>query len=194
MSNQKQLPQILAEEVVATSRLFTIQAQSLRFANGTEVVYERMVSRGHGAVLVVPMLDVETFLLIREYAAGMGRYELGFPKGKIDAGEDWAEASVRECMEEVGYRPEKVSLLDSVSLASGYMTHQTHIVLAEGLTPEVAEGDEPEPLEVIEWKVKDWQALLAHPEFSEGRAYAALLLLQRVFKYASKDLEIGEEL
>ncbi len=181
MSNHKQLPQILAEEVVATSRLFTIQAQSLRFANGTEVQYERMVSRGNGAVLVVPMLDVETFLLIREYAAGMGRYELGFPKGKIDAGEGWAEASVRECMEEVGYRPEKVSLLDAVSLASGYMTHQTHIVLAEGLTPEVAEGDEPEPLEVIEWKVKDWQALLDHPEFSEGRAYAALLLLQRVF-------------
>ncbi len=177
MAKGKDLPEILSETVVAQSRLFTVQAQRLRFQNGVEVVYERMLSKSQGAVLVVPMLDSETMLLIREYAAGMGRYELGFPKGKIDAGEDWAAASIRECMEEVGYRPEKVTLLDSVSLASGYMTHQTHIVLAEGLKPEFAEGDEPEPLEVVEWKLDNWQALLKHPEFSEGRAYAALLLL-----------------
>ena len=43
--------------------------------------------RGHGAVAVVPMLDAETVLLVREYAAGMHRYELGLVKGRIDAGE-----------------------------------------------------------------------------------------------------------
>lgn len=180
MSKTKELPEILSETVVAQSRLFTVQAQRLRFQNGVEVVYERMLSRSQGAVLVVPMLDSETMLLIREYAAGMGRYELSFPKGKIDAGEDWTAASVRECMEEVGYRPDKVSLLDSVSLASGYMTHQTHLVLAEALVPAEAEGDEPEPLEVVSWKLADWAALLAHPQFTEGRAYAALLKLLQV--------------
>ena len=44
-------------------------------------------SRGHGAVMVVPMLDADTVLLVREYAAGMHRYELGLVKGRIDAGE-----------------------------------------------------------------------------------------------------------
>lgn len=33
------------------------------------------------------MLDDETVLLVREYAAGMHRYELGLVKGRIDAGE-----------------------------------------------------------------------------------------------------------
>jgi len=176
-------PIILSEEIVAQSRLFTVQSQSLEFSNGTQVVYERLLGNPNGAVLIIPMLDDETMLLIREFGGGVGRYELGFPKGKIDPGETWREASIRESQEEVGYKPSNVQLLDSVSLAAGYMTHHTHIVMATGLTPQDAEGDEPEPLEVVPWKVRDWRKLLAHPDFSEGRAYAALILMLKELEH-----------
>jgi len=129
------------------------------------------------------MLDADTMLLIREFGGGVGRYELGFPKGKIDEGETWLEASIRESQEEIGQRPQQVKLLDSVTLAAGYMSHCTHIVLATGLTPQQAEGDEPEPLEIVPWKVRDWPALIAHPDFSEGRAYAALMLLLKELEH-----------
>ena len=62
-------------------------APDLEFSNGERRRFERLVSRGHGAVVVVPMLDDETVLLVREYAAGMHRYELGLVKGRIDVGE-----------------------------------------------------------------------------------------------------------
>ncbi len=177
-NTQKQpLPTVLSQDVVAKSRIFTVESQALEFSNGTRVVYERLLGNPLGAVLIIPMLDDDTMLLIREFCIGVGRYELGFPKGNIDAGESWKEASVRESQEEVGYLPQEVKLLDSVSLAAGYMTHQTHIVLATGLTPQEAEGDEPEPLQVVPWKLSNWQALLQHPDFSEGRAYAALMLV-----------------
>jgi ADP-ribose diphosphatase len=170
-------PIILAQNISAQSRNFTVQTQHLEFANGHRVVYERLLGSDAGAVLIIPLLDVDTMLLIREFAAGVGRYELGFPKGKIDAGETWKEAAIRESQEEVGHRPAQVKLLDSVSLAAGYMTHHTHIVLATELTPQTALGDEPEPLEVVPWKIDDWARLLQQPDFSEGRAYAALMLL-----------------
>lgn len=169
-------PVILAENIEAQSRIFTVQSQHLEFSNGTQVTYERLVSTSNGAVLIVPILNNE-MLLIREYGAGVGRYELGFPKGKIDPGEGWQEASIRESQEEVGYLPAEVKLLDAVSLAAGYMTHQTHIVMATGLSPKTAVGDEPEPLEVVPWPLENWQELLAHPDFTEGRAYAALMLV-----------------
>ncbi|MBW3551251.1 MAG: ADP compounds hydrolase NudE, partial [Proteobacteria bacterium] len=57
----------------------------LEFANGERRQYQRMHGRGHGAVVVVPMLDAETVLLVREYAAGVHRYELGLVKGRVDA-------------------------------------------------------------------------------------------------------------
>ncbi|MGE4503427.1 MAG: ADP compounds hydrolase NudE [Thiomicrospira sp.] len=174
--NAKKRPDILAEKIVLQSRIFTVQAQSLQFANGVQVEYERLLGHQDGAVLVVPMLDEETLLLIREYSAGVGRYELGFPKGKIDPGETWREAGARECCEEIGYRPAYLERLDCVTLAAGYMDHHTHLILAQNLTPERAQGDEPEPLEVVAWPLSAWQELIAHPDFSEGRAYAALFL------------------
>ena len=175
--SDKKTPTILAENIELQSRIFTVQSQQIVFANGTQVTYERLVGNPNGAVLIVPLMDDDHLLLIREYGAGVGRYELGFPKGKIDAGETWQQASLRESQEEVGYLPSEVKLLDSVSMAAGYMTHHTHIVLATGLQPSEAEGDEPEPLEVIKWPLAQWMDLLKHPDFSEGRAYAALMLL-----------------
>lgn len=173
----KKTPSILAENIAAQSRIFTVQSQDIEFSNGTQVTFERLLGSADGAVLIVPLLEDDYLLLIREYGAGVGRYELGFPKGKIDPGETWKEATIRESQEEISYFPAKVKLLDSVSLAAGYMTHLTHIVLATELTVQAAEGDEPEPLEVVKWHLSDWQQLLAHPDFSEGRAYAALMLL-----------------
>ena len=175
MKTQK-TPTILAEKLVAESRIFKVQALDIEYSNGTRVQFERLVASTHGAVLIVPIIN-EEMVLIREYSAGVQRYELGFPKGKIDAGETWAEAAVRESMEEVGFRPGQVKRLDSVTLAAGYMGHQIHIVLAQDLVPEAAVGDEPEPLEIIYWPIQNWKALLEHPEFTEGRAYAALMLL-----------------
>ena len=68
----------------------------LEFANGERRQYERLHGRGHGAVVVVPMLDDDTVLLVREYAAGVHRYELGLVKGRIDAGETPVQAADRE--------------------------------------------------------------------------------------------------
>ncbi|WP_319558524.1 ADP compounds hydrolase NudE [Thiomicrorhabdus sp.] len=181
----KKTPLILSENITAQSRIFTVQSQQLEFSNGVQVTYERLLGSPEGAVLIVPVTDDGEILLIREYGAGVGRYELGFPKGKVDPGETWQQASIRECQEEVGYLPSDVRLLDSVSLAAGYMTHLTHIILATGLQPQNAEGDEPEPLEVVPWRLQEWPRLLAHPEFTEGRAYAALLLLLKELQIQS---------
>ena len=54
-----------------------------------------------------------------------------------------------------------------------------HIVLAKDLYPKKLEGDEPEAIEVIPWKISNIDALLRHPEFHEARSIAALLLLER---------------
>ena len=37
-------------------------------------------------MMVVPVTEQGDLLLVREYAAGTERYELGFPKGLIDPG------------------------------------------------------------------------------------------------------------
>lgn len=177
-----QPPQILNTKTLAKTRIFEIQEIHYRFSNGHEYFYEKIAGRHIGAVMIIPMLDEHTFLLIREFAAAAGKYVLGFPKGAIDEGEDILNTANRELMEEAGYGANKLTHLAEWSLSPAYFNAAMHIVLAKDLYPQKMQGDEPEPIEVIPWKIKDISDLLVHPEFHESRSVAAVLLLERMCK------------
>ena len=178
-------PTILNRSIIAQSRLFCIESLDIRFSNVELRNYERL-ARGKpgGAVLIVPMLDAETVLLIREYSAGVHRYEVGLPKGKTDAGESFLEAANRELKEEVGYGARNLHHLSSLSLAPSYLEHVTEIVIAQDLYAEKLPGDEPEELDVIPWKLSNISELLATGECTEARSIAALFMTLEYFKTA----------
>jgi ADP-ribose diphosphatase len=172
----KEKPRIISSRTVASSRLFEVEQLDLEFSNGVTAEYERLCSRSHGAVLVVPMLDADTVLLIREYAAGVHRYELALPKGRIEADEDRHAAANRELMEEIGYGARRLRTLSRVSLAPGYLSHVTDIILAEDLYPQRLPGDEPEPLDVVPWSLARLDELLQRDDCTEARSIAALYM------------------
>ncbi len=169
-------PEILATRTVCRSRLFRIEQVDLRFSNGVQVQYERLQGSPRGAVLVVPMLDADTVLLVREYAVGVERYELGLPKGRVDGEETILETANRELMEEVGYGARRLRLLRTLTVAPGYLGHSIHVVVAEDLYPCRVPGDEPEQIQVVPWQLGRLEELLAREDFTEARSIAALLL------------------
>jgi ADP-ribose diphosphatase len=79
-------------------------------------------------------------------------------------------------MEEIGYGAHRIERLKSITLAPGYFSHSTHIVLARELYPQRLEGDEPEPIEVVPWPLAELERLIAHDECTEARSIAALYL------------------
>ncbi|MBD3815965.1 MAG: ADP compounds hydrolase NudE [Halothiobacillus sp.] len=172
----EQPPKICAVRPLVETRLFAVEAVDLVFANGTEVTFERLAAKGRGAVLVVPVLDDGRIVLIREYACGTERYELGLPKGRIDGDEPILDAANRELMEEAGFGAAKLTLLREVTSSPAYSAQRTHIVLATGLFPQRLPGDEPEPLEVVTWPLDDLDRLAFDGQCSEARSIAALYL------------------
>lgn len=178
MTTKKVLPQITARKQVAKSRLFAIEQIDLTFSNGEAREYERMSGTGRGAVMIVPMLDSHTMLLVREYCAGTHSYELGFPKGLIDAGESAAEAANRELKEEIGYGAESLTLLHKVAMAPAFFDAKMSIFMADELYAEKLLGDEPEALEIVPWSLANYRQLLQQPDFNEARSFAALLLVK----------------
>jgi ADP-ribose diphosphatase len=153
-----------------------VEELDLEFSNGERRRFHRLKPQGHGAVVVVPMIDDDTVLLVREYAAGVHRYELGLVKGRIDAGETPAQAADREMQEEAGYGAHRIDVLRSLSLAPTYMSHQSWLVVARDLYPQRLPGDEPEELEVVPWKLDTLDQLMLREDFSEGRSLAALFI------------------
>lgn len=179
-------PETLHREIVARSRLFRVEALDLRFSNGVEVKYERLTSSTSGAVIVVPMLDDDTVLLIREYAAGTERYELALPKGQVDAGETPLQAANRELQEEAGYGARKLTPLRSLTIAPTYMQHSTQIILAEDLYPQRLQGDEPEPIDVVPWSMARLSELVEREDCSEARSIAALYMVRERLRLRGK--------
>jgi ADP-ribose diphosphatase len=174
LASKKTLPEVLTREVF--TRESPMEKLGLRFSNGAQREFYRVLPNPHQAVMIVAMPDAHTVLITREYGCGLHRYELGLPRGRIDDGEAVLVAANRELQEEAGFAAGKLDYLRTLSLAPTYMAHEIHIVLARDLVASRLEGDEPEAIDVIHWPIAEIEALAVHPEFSEGRALGALLL------------------
>ena len=178
-------PIILKKTTIATTRIFHIESLDIQFSNGEIRNYERLARKTNGgAVLIVPMIDNETVLLIKEYSAGVHRYEIGLPKGKVDPDETFLDAANRELKEEIGFGARKLYHLSTFSLAPSYLEHTTEIIIAQDLYLDKLTGDEPEELEVIPWKINKINELVANEICTEARSIAALFMTLEYLKKA----------
>ena len=98
------------------------------------------------------------------------------PKGAIDLGESLRDTCNRELQEEIGYGAREFVFLKNLSLSPSYMKSGINVVLARDLYPSKLDGDEPEPLELVPWKLNNLSELFIREDFNEGRALAALTL------------------
>lgn len=176
----RQKPQIKSTRIVTKSRLFTIEDVDLLFSNGNEMTFQRIVSSGEAA-MVVPMTE-SGVLMVREYAAGTDRYELGFVKGRIDPGETPQEAAQRELKEEIGFGAEELTYIREMHGLPHYSDFSMHLFFASGLYPSELVGDEAEPLEQINYRFDELNTLLEHPEINDPRVLTGLLLLEKWLK------------
>ena len=120
--------------------------ESLLKCRKFEVVQQAFVARdGHkmarqfvvhpGAVVVLPLIDVDRCLLIRQVRHGIGRELWELPAGTLDVpGESPAEAAARELEEEVGYRAGRVERLCEFYTSPGILTELITAFVARDLT------------------------------------------------------------
>jgi ADP-ribose diphosphatase len=181
-------PEILSVTSVARSRLFHIEQVGLRFENGREVQFERLQSDSAGSVIIIPV-DGNDLLLIREYAVGTERYEMGFPKGSIDPGEEPLIAANRELREEIGMASKNIQLLRRIIVSPAYFNRTTSIVLAKDLSIDPLPGDEPEAIQQVRWPLERMWELLDNEDFVDGCNQLALYTLGHALKLFPPDVD-----
>lgn len=170
-------PEILKTETIFKSDHFHVEAVDLRFNNGEERRYERLVGDVQpAAVMIVPMIDEDTVVMIREYGVGVEDYQLTLPKGKLNLGEDILEGANRELKEEIGYGAGNLHILKTITNSPAYMQHTMTIVIAMGLYPEWLVGDEPEPILTERFNIADVNDLVAREDVTESRTITALYM------------------
>ena len=167
----------IQSERVYDGRLF--QVDLVDVPRGADGIRQYEIVRHPGAVVVVPVRDDGSILLIRNDRVAVGERLLEFPAGKLEPGEAPVVAAGRELEEETGYRAAEVDPIGTFYTSPGFASERMHAFVARGLQHV---GQRLEPGEMIEVQAVSRSAmleLLDGGEIRDGKTLAAALLWLR---------------
>ena len=121
---------------------FNVHGVSLAKRGGG--VLQREIVVPANAVVILPMLDGDTVVLIRNerFAVGQTLWEL--PAGTLESGEDPAKCAARELREETGYDASELTRLIEFYPSPGFCTELLTAFVAHGLNFRGQDLDETE--------------------------------------------------
>ena len=82
---------------------------------------------------ILPFLDPDTVLMIKQYRYVAKRVTWEMPTGGMHAGETRQEAAQRELAEEIGYRAGKLTWLSTLHTSKSVVDETAHLYLGEDL-------------------------------------------------------------
>ncbi len=141
--------QLLGERWLASGAFLRVARKHLVTPDGRGV--RREVIQHPGAVAVVPVID-DDLILISQYRVAVGTPLLEIPAGKRDQLDEPPEDTARrECGEEIGYRPGRLTLLHRFYTTPGFTDECIWLFLGEDLEATGLEphGVEEESAEVV---------------------------------------------
>ncbi len=137
----------LSSKTVYRGRLLHVLEDAVRLPDGKTAVREYI--RHPGAVMMVPLLDDQTVILVRQFRYAAGTHFIELPAGKIDAGEEPLDTAQRELAEECGYEAARWQHLATTRPCVGYSDERIELFLARDLRYVGHALDDEEFLEVL---------------------------------------------
>lgn len=128
-----------------------------------------------GAVGVLPFLDEDTVVLVRQYRYPVGEVTLEMPAGKLDKGEDVRTCVARELHEETGYTAKRVKPLLRYWPTPAFANEVLHLFTAEGLTAGQHHPDDDEFLEVVRMPFQKALGLVRSGKIKDSKTVIGLL-------------------
>ena len=152
----------------------TLREDAWRLPDGREVVYP-VLAVGI-TVGVLPFLDDQRVLLVRQYRHLQRELSWELPGGGARPGEDPLAAAQRELREEGGYRAERCVLLTRFYPSNAYLDETAYCYVATGLTPDPLPSDDDEFFErtIVPWS----QALRMALEGEITESFSKVAILQ----------------
>lgn len=166
---------IQKSERIFQGKVFDVRIDEVKKSTG-EVWRVDIVEHG-GAVVIIPMQEDGTILLVKQYRHPTRKDLIEYPAGTLDEGEKPADCAIRECREEVGMEPAQIQSLGGLYIAPGYSTEYLEIFLATSLRPAPLPQDLDEDLAVVQMGLEDILEKIKTNEIEDAKTVAGTLLL-----------------
>jgi len=135
-----------------------------------------------GAVSVIPFLNKEFIILVRQYRYPVKKIMLELPAGKMNKKESPLSCIKRELEEETGFIAKSWKKLFSYYPSCAFSTEALHIYIAEKLIPTNKKPDEDEFLERVIIKFKDAISMVMKGKINDSKTVIGLLLANNFLK------------
>jgi ADP-ribose diphosphatase len=135
-----------------------------------------MVTPTNNFVGVVPLLDPDTVVLVRQYRYTQQEVTWEIPSGALRPKETPEQAAQRELREEAGYQAKRLTLMSIMRSNKAFMRDVGHIFLAEDLSASSAPCDETEQIEHVPLALRDVLGMVARHEITDCVSIIGLLL------------------
>jgi ADP-ribose pyrophosphatase len=139
-------------------------------------VAELAILKHPGAAAVVPFLDHDHVVLLRQFRHAAGGTIWEVPAGKLDGTEDPALCAARELTEETGYRSARIERTGAIFTTPGFTDEKIHLFAAFDLTPGASAHEAHEVIESHVVPLARALAMIANGEISDAKSIAALYL------------------
>ncbi|HJZ55158.1 MAG TPA: NUDIX hydrolase [Gemmataceae bacterium] len=168
----------MAREVVYTGRRIRVAVDVFTAPDGTTV--RRDLIQHPGAVVILPVLDAEHVVLLRNHRFVVGETLWEVPAGTLESGEPIEECAKRELIEETGYHAAKWRSLGFLYASPGVLDEKLHLFIAEDLTPGPAEPEVEEQLEPVTLRLDEAIGMCLAGEIKDAKTITLLLLWERM--------------
>ncbi len=139
------------------------------------------IVRHPGSVVLLPLPAPGQIILIRQYRYTIDRDIWELPAGTLKPGEEPIEAAARECEEEIGLVPDRVTRLGGFYPTPGFCDEEMVYFRCEDLRPPAVDSpvrkDEDEEIEPRTFTVHEAHALVSRGEIVDLKTLAGLAIL-----------------
>jgi len=169
----------LFEEKISSKQIFSGEILGLLFdkvklPNGKTASREKITHPG--AVAIVPVIDGDELLLVRQYRYPVNDTTIEIPAGKLDKGELPENCAKRELAEEVGAVNGDISLLTSFYTTPGFCDEILHLFIATNFTIADNSPDEDEFLDIIRIKIKTALSWIKEGKIKDSKTIIGILM------------------
>ncbi|MBI3565527.1 MAG: NUDIX hydrolase [Elusimicrobia bacterium] len=163
----------VSKKTVWRGRAVDFRVDTVRLPNGKKATREYLDHPG--AVGVVPFLDGDTVVMVRQYRHPVGEVTLELPAGKLDKGESELTCVKRELAEETGYTARKITRLVQYWPTPAFANEVLHLYVAEGLTAGRMDTDDDEFLQCVRVPFKKALAMALDGRIKDSKTIIGLL-------------------
>jgi len=163
-------------EIIYKNKWWRIRRDKFKTKNNIQGYYEYVDTKG--GVIVVPFIDEENVLLIKQYRYPNRKHSLEFPAGGIVRSS--SKSAKMELKQETGYSARKINKIGEFLPYTGLSNEICHIYIATGLfkvgtTPEITEE-----VKNIIIPIRDVKSMLIKNK--DGKAITAWIMVQEFLR------------